>query len=67
MFEERLLLADDVMLELDFRSASNYRLACRRGRRLLVDYRSGRAYEFKSVEKLRYDFERDVEKALRQA
>ena len=66
MFEERVVLADGVMLELVFRSPSNYRLACRKGTRVLVEYGGGRAYEFKSVEKLRYDFERDVEKALRQ-
>jgi hypothetical protein len=67
MFEERLLLADGVLLELFFASSANYRLACRKGGRVLVEYRSGRSYEFKSVEKLRYDFERDVEQALSQA
>lgn len=66
MFEERIVLADGVMLELAFKSASNYRLACLRGKRLLVEYSSVRAYTFKSVEKLRYDFERDAEDALRQ-
>jgi len=66
MVEERVVLADGVLLELSFRSHADYRLACRKGARLLVEYRSGRAYAFKSVEKLRYDFERDVEKALRQ-
>ncbi len=66
MFQERVVLADDVMFELAFRSAKDYRLACLRGRRVLVEYSSARAYEFKSVEKLRYDFERDAENALRQ-
>ena len=66
MFQERVLLADEVLLELIFHSHSNYRLACRKGGRVLVEYGSGRAYEFKSVEKLRYDFERDVEKTLHQ-
>ena len=66
MFEELIVLTDGVRFELAFTSALNYRLACVKGKRLLVEYRSGRAYEFKSVEKLRYDFERDVEKALRQ-
>ncbi|MCC6212277.1 MAG: hypothetical protein IT513_14670 [Burkholderiales bacterium] len=64
MFEEHLLLADGISLEIFFGSHTNYRLACRRRGRVLVEYRSGRHYEFKSVEKLRYDFERDVEKAL---
>ena len=66
MFEERVVLAGGVVLELILRSRSDYRLACRKANRLLVEYGGGRAYEFKSVEKLRYDFERDVEKALRQ-
>ena len=65
MYEERILLGDGVWLELSLRSHSDYRLACRKGKRLLVEYCSARAYEFTSVEKLRYDFERDVEKALR--
>ena len=66
MFEERVVLADGVLLELMFNSRSDYRLACRKRNRLLVEYSSGRAYDFKSVEKLRYDFERGVEKALSQ-
>jgi len=66
MFEERLLLADGVLLELRLRSRTDYRLACLKDGRLLVEYRSGGAYAFKSVEKLRYDFERDAENALRQ-
>ena len=66
MFEERVVLPDGVLIELIFRSHVDYRLACRKGGRLLVEYGGDRVYEFKSVEKLRYDFERDVEKALRQ-
>ena len=66
MYRERVVLADDVIYELLFRSPSDYRLACRKGGRLLVEYRSAGDYEFKSVEKLRYDFERDAEDALRQ-
>ncbi len=66
MFEERAVLAGDMRLELVFRSRSDFRLACLKGRQLLVEYRSTSRYEFKSVEKLRYDFERDVEDALRQ-
>jgi hypothetical protein len=66
MFEERIVLADEVMFELVFRSRSDYRLACLKGGRLLVEYSSASAHEFKSVEKLRYDFERDAEDALRQ-
>lgn len=66
MFQERVVLADGVMLELAFESASNYRLACLKDKRVLVEYNSARGYAFKSVEKLRYDFERDAEDALRQ-
>ena len=66
MLEERVVLPDDVTFELCFRSPSEYRLACRKGDRLLVEYRSAGDYDFKSVEKLRYDFERDAKDALRQ-
>ena len=66
MFQERVVLDEGVMLELTFRSPTDYHLACTKGRRLLVEYGSPGAYAFKSVEKLRYDFQRDVEKALRQ-
>jgi hypothetical protein len=66
MFQERVVLAGEVMLELVFHSPSSYRLACLKDGRLLVEYSSASAYEFKSVEKLRYDFERDAEDALRQ-
>lgn len=61
-----MVLAGGVLLELSVRSPADYRLACRKGGRLLVEYRGGQAYEFQSVEKLRYDFQRDVEDALRQ-
>lgn len=65
MFQERVVLGEGVMFELVFRSPADYRLACLKAGRLLVEYGSGRPYEFKSVEKLRYDFERDAEDALR--
>ena len=65
MFQEHVVLADGVSLELLFDSPASYRLACRKGGRLLVEYSSASRYEFKSVEKLRYDFERAVEDALR--
>jgi len=66
MFEERFMLADGVLFEIVFHSRSNYRLACLKDNRLLVECSSASAYEFKSVEQLRYDFERDAEDALRQ-
>jgi hypothetical protein len=66
MYEELVVLDGGVRLELQLRSGADYRLACLRGDRVLVEYRSGGRYAFRSVEKLRYDFERDVEDALRQ-
>jgi hypothetical protein len=66
MLMEQIVLAGGVRYELELRSPSDWRLACRMGDRLLVEYRSGGGYEFKSVEKLRYDFERDAKDALRQ-
>ncbi len=60
-----MVLADGVLLELLFNSQASYRLACIKDGRLLAEYSSASRYEFKSVEKLRYDFERAVEDALR--
>ena len=60
------MLPDGVHYELSFRSPADYRLACLKDGRVLVAYTPSSRYEFKSVEKLRYDFARDVEKALRQ-
>ena len=64
MFQERLVLEDGVRFELAFNSRTSYRLACLKDGRVLVEYGSAGTYEFKSVEKLRYDFERDAEDAL---
>lgn len=66
MFEERLLLPGGYVMEARIFNGRDYVLSLRKGKTLLVDYRSGGRYAFKSVEKLRYDFERDVEDALRQ-
>lgn len=66
MFEERLLLPGGYVMEARIFNGRGYVLSLRKGKTLLVDYRSGGRYAFKSVEKLRYDFERDVEDALRQ-
>jgi len=63
IFQERVLL-DGVLLEIELRDDLRYRL--RYGER--VEYENGRrrvagrtrAYEFRSVEQLRYDFEQDV-------
>jgi len=78
MFEECAVLPGGAVLELQLLNGLQYRLTVTKGQMTLVEYKgsSGRhsravrgragAYEFKSVEKLRYDFERDAEDALRQ-
>jgi hypothetical protein len=66
MFEERLVLAGGYVLEARISAGREFFLSLRKDNTLLVEYRSGDGYEFKSVEKLRYDFERDAEDALRQ-
>lgn len=78
MFEEYLVLGNGFSMRICFFHGEQYRLSFFGSRKLLVEYkgeggRHGRvvrgralAYEFKSVEKLRYDFERDAEDALRQ-
>ncbi len=65
LLAEKVLLADGTLLEVELESDGGYLL--RYG--ALVEYANGRRrlrgrslpYEFRSVEKLRYDFERDVE------
>jgi hypothetical protein len=65
LLKEKVLLADGKLLEIDLAVDGSYRL--RYG--ALVEYRNhrrrvgGRAlpYAFRSVEQLRYDFERDVD------
>jgi len=66
MFQERVVLPEGIEYELLFRSKSDYRLACLKDGRALVVYTPADKYDFKSVEKLRYDFERDAEDALHQ-
>ena len=66
MFEERFLLHDDFVLEARILDGMKFVLSLRKGKTILVEYSNACGYEFKSVEKLRYDFERDVEDALRQ-
>ena len=66
MFEERLLLPDGFILEARIADDRSYVLSLSKGKTLLVEYRNSSGYAFKSVEKLRYDFQRDAEDALRQ-
>ena len=66
LLSEKVLLGD-ALLEVELHDD----LRCRLRYGELVEYRNGRrsvrgrstAYEFRSVEQLRYDFERDVEAA----
>ncbi len=69
---EKVLLRDGALLEIELAADLGYRLrygGLRDG--ALVEYANHRrrvrgrelAYEFRSVEQLRYDFERDVEAA----
>jgi hypothetical protein len=66
MFEERLLLPDGFILEARIADDAEFFLSLSRGKTRLVEYRNSGGYAFKSVEKLRYDFQRDAEDALRQ-
>lgn len=67
MYEERVVLAGEVVYQLRFASPSDFRLACLKGGRVLVEYSSKRAAGVRSVEQLRYDFEREAEAALGQS
>ena len=66
MFEEQLLLTREYVLAARISGRRDFVLSLRKGNTLLVEYSSASGYEFKSVEKLRYDFQRDAEDALRQ-
>ncbi len=67
MFEECLLLPEGFILEARIFDDRNFVLSLRKGKTLLVEYSNASGYAFRSVEKLRYDFQRDAEDALRQA
>ena len=64
MYTEQVLLAEGVQLEVAFVDRENWKLSLRKDKNVLVEYSSAKAREFQSVEKLRYDFEKDVESAL---
>jgi hypothetical protein len=75
MFEERIALADGRHMEARLMSEEKYSLSTCRGNQVLVQYGNfgkghfrrlrGKesAYEFRSVEQLRYDFEQDAKDA----
>ena len=58
LLRETVLTGDGERLEIELHDDLRYRLAWRG-----VVYETGRDYEFRSVEQLRYDFERDAQKA----
>lgn len=58
LLRERVLTESGELLEIELHDDLRHRLAWRG-----VVYTDQRKYEFRSVEQLRYDFERDVEKA----
>ena len=72
MLEERIMLSGGLRVEISLAARGRYRLACLARNEILVQYSGdgarhwrrvrGResAYEFRSVEQMRYDFERDV-------
>jgi len=66
MYREQLLLSHGVMLETEVSGKDQWKLLLKKGTKILVEYRSDGRYDFKSVEQLRYEFERDVENAERQ-
>lgn len=57
LLREKVVMSDG-MLEIELHDDLRYRLSWRG-----IVYDNKRRYDFKSVEQLRYDFERDVEKA----
>jgi hypothetical protein len=56
LLREKVVLADG-MLEIELHDDLRYRLSWRG-----VTYDEKRRYDFRSVEQLRYDFERDAQK-----
>ena len=66
MYRETVLLPHGLVLRIAFAGEKRWTLSLAKGRKRLVEYSSETAYDFKSVEQLRYDFERDVESALHQ-
>jgi hypothetical protein len=58
LLRETVVLEDQSVLEIELHDDLGYRLSWRG-----VVYQPGRKYQFRSVEQLRYDFERDVQKA----
>ena len=62
-----LVGADDLQPRLTIEPRSLLAVAVFFGKTRLIEYSNASGYAFKSVEKLRYDFQRDAEDALRQA
>jgi hypothetical protein len=58
LLHERVLTGGGEILEIELHDDLRYRLSWRG-----VVYDNRRKYDFRSVEQLRYDFERDVQEA----
>jgi hypothetical protein len=58
LLRERVLIDGGELLEIELHDDLRYRLSWRG-----VVYDNKRGYAFRSVEQLRYDFERDVQKS----
>jgi len=58
LLRERVVMDGGAILEIELHDDLRYRLSLRG-----IVYDSKRRYDFRSVEQLRYDFERDVQKA----
>jgi hypothetical protein len=58
LLRETVVLADGERLEIELHDDLRYRLSLRE-----VVYENKRKYAFRSVEQLRYDFERDAQAA----
>jgi hypothetical protein len=69
MYQERVFMDKGIQVEVFFASSSEFFLRLKNNTTTLVEYSPGlrtirgkaTPYEFKSVEKLRYDFEQDAE------
>jgi hypothetical protein len=73
LYRETHQLRDGSLVEIALDAPGRYRLRFGRPGRWLVSYEDGRRsldgrcepYEFRSVEQMRYDFEKDVQDAQR--
>ena len=65
MYREQVLLPEGFVVEVALVGRDDWRLSLRKGKKILIEYKASKNRELRSVEQLRYDFEKDVESALR--